>query len=115
MRILTWVEERKPQPYRSENEQGQGRAGHEKEHAPLLEGPVTRPTLYFAECICVGIYDDAKIIIPGALLLILDTGKLTKWGERLKKWLVCIQVVAIIHVYSLALKYNYDAAQCGYG
>lgn len=93
------MEERKFQAYRSENGQGQGRAGQEKEHAPLPEGPVTWPTLYFAECVCVCIYDAARIIIPGALLLILDTGKLTKWGERWKKWLVCIQVVAIIHVF----------------
>lgn len=55
----------KSQPNRSENGQGQGKAGHEKEHSPLPEGPVTWPTLYFAECKCVGIDDDAKTIIPG--------------------------------------------------
>lgn len=36
------------------------------------------------------IYDDTEIIIPWALLLILDVGKSTKQGERPKKWLVGI-------------------------
>lgn len=59
---------------------GRARGGQARKKSMLLcqKEPVSWPTLYFAECIRVCIDADAKILIPGALLLILDTGKLTK-------------------------------------